>query len=93
MIRTLDCPSKKLASLPQLSGGIVKPFTLRYAQPRSAAAEEGVRGIEYCTQSETNILTEDRSLAIEHKDIAVRSTGTLITRAQTDPTNDESTDR
>lgn len=71
----------------------MKPFILRYAQPRSGAAEEGVRGIEYCTQSEANILTEDRSLAIEHKDLGVRSTGTLITEAQTDPTRDESTDR
>ena len=71
----------------------MKPFILRYAQARSGAAEEEGRGIEYCTQSEVNILKEARSLAIEHKGLGVRSTGTLITEAQTDPTRDESTDR
>jgi hypothetical protein len=71
----------------------MKPFILRYAQPGSEAPKEGVRGIEYCTQSEANILTEDRSLAIEQKDLGIRATGSIFTEAQTDSTRDESTDR
>ena len=71
----------------------MKPFIMRYARSQSLSCNEGIRTIQYCAQAEANILTEDFCLAIEHHDLCVKATGTLITEAQTDTTRDESTDR
>ena len=71
----------------------MKPFIFRYGKSQSLTAEDGIRSVQYCTQAEATILTEDFSLAIEHHDIGIKATGSLITEAQRDPTRDESTDR
>lgn len=71
----------------------MKPFLMRYGQSQSRATEEGARNVRYSTHDEVSVFTDDWSLAIECRDLGVNSTGTLITRAQIDPTRDESTDR
>jgi hypothetical protein len=73
----------------------MKPFILRYGQKRSVVAFQENKGkkIEYCPQTEACILSEDRSMAIEHKHLTINATGSITTFAKGDTTTDESTDR
>jgi hypothetical protein len=72
----------------------MKPFILRYGLQRSVIFQEDKgKEIEYCPQTEVCILTEDRSMAIEHQDLIIDSTGSITTFARKDTTNDEPTDR
>jgi len=68
------------------------PFALRFATPNEVIAKFEEPPIRYDPASEIMVLMVQGEPAIEHLN-AIRATGSIITRADGDPTMDESTDR
>lgn len=70
------------------------PFIVKYARIHNDR-ENGLGHVdlEYDTQHECTVLAGSSDLAINVKQVLAETSGSRITRAQTDPTSDEQTDR
>jgi hypothetical protein len=67
-------------------------FILKFAMPTEAIDKLTAPPMHYDTASEIMVFMEKNEPAIEHLN-AIMATGSLLTRADGDPTMDESTDR
>jgi hypothetical protein len=72
----------------------MQPFITKYAklQTKKEVDKKSI-SFEYCTENESNIIVGSADLVMNVQDVSVEFTGTLVTKADTDTTRDESTDR
>jgi len=72
----------------------MRPFIIRYA--KSITRNDIVRQqkkLEYNAKTQSNVVSGSFTWAINDPGVRVDYTGSLITKANTDPTSDEPTDR
>ena len=71
----------------------MQPFILKYAKDLATENLRETVEYKYNTEIECNLKSSDSALMIDSSVFLMEFTGTISTKAETDPTNDEPTDR
>jgi hypothetical protein len=71
----------------------MQPFIIKYAKERPKTKHYGTIAYEYNNEVECSLMTDNSTLIIDSKVFLTECTGSTMTKAEVDPTNDEPTDR
>jgi hypothetical protein len=71
----------------------MQPFILKYAKEQVTENCRKTIEYKYNTELECNLKSKDSALIIDSNIFLMEYTGTIFTKADADPTNDEPTDR